>query len=113
MFKLATEKERVEGNLRNFPPLSCVAVFSHSLEMAAPSPWSRGSPADLEVEPESVVDTLLRESMDFCLLWWRDWGLCPRQVSDNFLLNSNREIHPKAIITNCPQPKHKHPIIIS
>lgn len=66
LFKFATEKDRVEGNLRSLlpPPAESGVNRSPSVVVAA----AEEEPADLVVEePESVVDTLLRESVDFCL----------------------------------------------
>jgi hypothetical protein len=61
LLKLATENERVEGNLRNLP-LSGVWVamaapsFPLSAAMAAPSNWSRDPPsADLLVDPADLL----------------------------------------------------------
>ncbi len=70
LLKLATEKERVEGNLRNLPPLlsgvfisfsfSGVAIaapsFPFSAAIVAPSNWSRDPPsADLLVDPADLL----------------------------------------------------------
>jgi hypothetical protein len=70
LLKLATEKERVEGNLRSLPLLlsgvfiSCsfsgVAIaapsFPLSEAIAAPSNWSRDPPpADLLVDPADLL----------------------------------------------------------
>ncbi len=73
LLKLATEKERVEGNLRSLPLLLsevCCAVFISfsfsgvvaiaapsfplSAAIAAPSNWSRDPPADLLVDPADL-----------------------------------------------------------
>jgi hypothetical protein len=89
LFKFATEKDRVEGNLRSLlpPPAESGVNRSPSVVVAA----AEEEPADLvvEEEPESVVDTLLRESVDFCLAWSRWAGSEKRGpgllVSDNFL----------------------------
>jgi hypothetical protein len=68
LLKLATEKERVEGNLRNLPLLlsgvsfsfSGVAIaapsFPLSAATAAPSNWSRDPPADLLVDPTDLLN---------------------------------------------------------
>jgi hypothetical protein len=63
LLKLETEKERVEGNLRNLPLLLSgvwVAIaapsFPLSAAIAAPSNWSRDPPpADLLVDPADLL----------------------------------------------------------
>jgi hypothetical protein len=67
LLKLATENERVEGNLRNLPLLLSGVSFSAGLAIAAPSfplsaaiaapsNWSRDPPpADLLVDPADLL----------------------------------------------------------